>query len=168
MKKEKFQEEVMPSSVLDMDNVDADGQQCRSVLDAHGRFEYPDPVPMAPPVGYNSPPDIMQMIRSMVRSERLAQELDAAGYETFEEADDFDIADDPLDPLTPYEKVFEAPPVGMAPAGANGGGAAQLTPAAAPVQASSSPVSPVPGNTSPSGSDSSGSEKSGPGAVGSP
>lgn len=43
----------------------------------------------------------------MVRSERLAQEAMAAGYETFEESDDFDIPDDPLDPATPYENEFE-------------------------------------------------------------
>lgn len=84
---------------------DADGVQSSSGIGTDGK-EYPDPVPMAPPIGYNTPPDLMQMIRSMVRSEEIRRAQDAAGVETFEEADDFDIDDDPLDELTPYEKLF--------------------------------------------------------------
>lgn len=73
---------------------------------AAGR-EIPDPVPLAPPVGWKKQPSLAEQIREMVRSEKLAQEAAAAGYETFEEADDFDIPDDPVDPTTPYERTFE-------------------------------------------------------------
>lgn len=45
-------------------------------------------------------------IRELIRSERLRQEAEAAGHESFEEADDFDIGDD-FDPSSPYEEAFE-------------------------------------------------------------
>lgn len=115
---------------------DGDGVQSSSGIGVDGK-EYPDPVPMAPPIGYTAPPNIMDMIRSMVRSEELKRKLDAEGFETFEEADDFDIEDDPLDPLTPYEKIFypeeerSAPgPNGMAGPQA-GKGVAEAAPAVA-------------------------------------
>nr|QJB20745.1 MAG: hypothetical protein [Microvirus sp.] len=90
------------------DNVDVDGIQVRAMLDDRGR-ELGDPVPMAPPVGLTRSPSLAEQIRSMVRREM----SDAAanhGMETFEEADDFDIDDDPLDPHTPYEAVFDPQP----------------------------------------------------------
>lgn len=111
---------------------DEDGVQVGSAIGSDGK-EYPDPVPMEPPVGYNAPPDIMTLIRSMVRSQEVMRLQDLAGIDTEEEANDFDLEDDPLDPLTPYEKVFEAPSGALA-AGANGGDS-QPT-AAPPVEAS--------------------------------
>lgn len=75
-------------------------------LDEKGR-EVVDPTPIAPPVGYKRPPTLVEQLRNMIRSDALAREAAAAGYETFEEADDFDIADDPIDPKTPYEIGFE-------------------------------------------------------------
>lgn len=85
---------------------DADGVQVASGIKADGK-EYPDPVPAAPPVGYQDPPDLMTTIRRMVHSELFNQAFADAGMETFEEADDFDIDDDPMDPLTDYERVFD-------------------------------------------------------------
>lgn len=76
-------------------------------LDAWGR-EMPDPTPVAPPVGYNRQPSLAEQIRAMVRSEQVRQAAEAAGLETFEEADDFDVGDD-YDPASPYEEVFEPP-----------------------------------------------------------
>lgn len=117
---------------------DEDGVQASSGIGLDGR-EYPDPVPMAPPVGYDAPPDIMQMIRSMVKSEQLRQRLEEEGFETFEEADDFELEDDPLDALTPYEKIFEVPtPVPEKPLisnvteGKGGGGEGGASPEKAP------------------------------------
>jgi len=130
-----------------MDNVDDDGVQVRSNLSADGRFELPDPVPMAPPVGYSAPPDLASMIRSMVRAEAFRQAVDKNDFETFEEADDFDIDDDPIDPLTPYEKVFEAPPakkseiaVGGKGAGAEGGQPTAAPPSPAVTKSEDSPA----------------------------
>lgn len=71
------------------------------------RREKPDPLPMQPPIGYKKTPSLSEQIRDMIRSEKLAQDLAAQGVETFEEADDFDIPDDPVDPSTPYEADFE-------------------------------------------------------------
>lgn len=78
-------------------------------LDKFGR-EIPDPIPMQPPVGYKRTPPLRDQIREMVRSERLRLEAEAAGAETFEEADDFDVDDD-LDPYSPFEEVFEGLPL---------------------------------------------------------
>lgn len=69
-----------------------------------------DPVPMAPPVGWQRPAGILDNIRNMVRSELMAQEAAKLGKETFEQADDFDVPDEIDDPQTPYEAVFDPPP----------------------------------------------------------
>lgn len=76
--------------------------------DEFGR-EVPSPVPMAPPLGYRKQPTITERIRDMVRSENLRLEAARAGYETFEEGDDFDIGDD-YDPRSPYELQFDPGP----------------------------------------------------------
>ncbi|UDN67534.1 hypothetical protein [robinz microvirus RP_39] len=89
---------------------DQDGVQATSEIGPDGR-EYPDPVPMAVPVGYTAPPTIMEMIKTMIHSERLREVADAQGFDTFEEAEDFDVLDDPVDPHTDYEAVFDPPPV---------------------------------------------------------
>lgn len=68
---------------------------------ADGR-EYLDPTPIAPPIGYKRQPSLSDQIREMVRNERLQAELEAAGLETFEDADDFEVGDD-YDPSTPWE-----------------------------------------------------------------
>lgn len=73
-----------------------------------GGREYIDPVPFQPAVRMGMEKSLNERIRDMVRSERLAQELDSAGAETFEEADDFDVGDD-FDPESPYEVQFDPP-----------------------------------------------------------
>lgn len=82
----------------------------------HG-YEIVSPLPMAPPVGYKKSPTLAEQIRAMIISEKLRQEAEAAGFETFEEADDFDVGDD-FDPTSPYEGDFDPlpppPPVPVA------------------------------------------------------
>lgn len=68
-----------------------------------------DPTPMAPPIGYKKAPSMVEIVRDMVRSERLAQEARDAGHETFEEAEDFDVDDDPELLRSPYENQFDPP-----------------------------------------------------------
>lgn len=68
--------------------------------DHRGR-EIPDPVPLAPPLGYKRSPSLAEQVRAMVQSERLQQELRGSGAETFDEANDFDEPDE--DPASPYE-----------------------------------------------------------------
>lgn len=70
--------------------------------------EKPDPVPVAPPVGFVKQPSLAEQIRDMVRSERLAREVAESGYETFEESEDFDVGDD-YDPRSPFENDFDPP-----------------------------------------------------------
>lgn len=68
-------------------------------------FEYPSNVPRS--FSYAPrPPSEIERIRALIRSERLAAEAAAAGAETWEEADDFDVGDD-YDPTSPYEEMFE-------------------------------------------------------------
>lgn len=69
-----------------------------------------DGTPMAPPVGYKRQPSMVEHIRALVRSEQLAAAVAAQGFETFEEADDFDIMDDndPM-PSSPHENEFDPP-----------------------------------------------------------
>lgn len=68
--------------------------------------EVPDPTPVAMPLGLSRPEPIHVMIQRLVRTE-LSQQAQQQDMETWEEADDFDIEDDELDPLTPYEAFFE-------------------------------------------------------------
>lgn len=70
-------------------------------------YETPDPTPVAMPAGFKRPETLEERIRRLVRSERFAAEMEAAGFETFDEADDFDVEDDRPDPATPYELHFD-------------------------------------------------------------
>lgn len=137
--------EKIPDVPLDV--VDPDGIQVRSFLSGDGRYEYPDPVPMAPPIGYKPEPDLGELIRSLVHRE-LSKVAGASELDTFEEAEDFDIEDDPLDPLTPYEKVFE-PPAAQTPLPAAPSLVEAAKAAEGPV-ASPAPVTPPPAPTTPS------------------
>lgn len=79
------------------------------LYDEYGR-EIPDPTPMEIPVEFLSrSKSTAEIFREMIRNERLQAELMQAGYETFEEADDFDIPDDPVDPSSPWENEFDPP-----------------------------------------------------------
>lgn len=72
--------------------------------------EQPDPTPIAPPIGYVKQPTMVEHMRAMIRSESLRMAAEAAGAETFEEADDFEVDDD-LEPISAYEfeRFFEPP-----------------------------------------------------------
>lgn len=73
-------------------------------LDKDGRF-YPDPTPVAPPVGFTDDIDMFERVRQMVRRE-MSVAAQGEGFETFEEADDFDVGDD-VEPFSPYELILE-------------------------------------------------------------
>ena len=68
-----------------------------------------DPVPMAPPIGYKKHPSMVEIVRDMVRSEKLAQEAAASGRETFEESEDFDVPDEPALMPSPWTNDFDPP-----------------------------------------------------------
>lgn len=71
--------------------------------------EIPDSVPVAPNIRTKRVDNITRRIREVLKGEQLRKEALEAGFETFEEADNFDVPDDPVDPSTPYELVFEPP-----------------------------------------------------------
>lgn len=87
--------------------VDQNGEQV--VAELRDGKEYGDPVPKAPPLHMQRMESQAEIIKRMVRQE-LSSRAHEAGYETFEEAEDFDVDDDPADPHTPYEAVFDPPP----------------------------------------------------------
>lgn len=98
--------------------------------------EMPNPIPVAPPVGFKRQPSMVDHLRDMVRSELLRREVTAQGIETFEEADDFTIDDDPIDPSSPWEGEFEpTPPPEPSRTPPEGGAAASPPPPAPPVVA---------------------------------
>lgn len=72
----------------------------RAKFDQAGR-EIPDQTPVDIPVGFERPESLHDQIKRLIRTELSAQ-ADAAGLETFEEADDFDVGDDD-DPRSPHE-----------------------------------------------------------------
>lgn len=76
-------------------------------LDEAGR-ERPSPTPMRPPIGYKKQQSMVDLVREAVRAEHLARDLAAAGRETFEESEDFDVGED-FDPKSPYENDFDPP-----------------------------------------------------------
>lgn len=65
--------------------------------------------PLALPIGTQRPPTLAEQVARLVRNERFNAAVAAQGYETFEEADDFDVEDDfdLADPSTPYEQDFD-------------------------------------------------------------
>lgn len=77
----------------------------KQVLDDTGG-EILDSTPMQPPLGFQKTPSMFDVMRKMIADRE--RELAQAGYETAEEADDFDVDDD-FDPSSPYEHNFDPP-----------------------------------------------------------
>lgn len=86
----------------------------KGIVDAHpkhrpfdeaGKF-YPDPTPVAPPIGYVQEPSMFDRVREMVRRETSRVAADK-GFESFEEANDFDTDDYEEEPFSPYEEIVE-------------------------------------------------------------
>lgn len=74
-------------------------------LDADGH-EVPDPRPLTLPSGFKRPETLAEQVQRLVRN-HLSRIAEESGAESFEEAEDFDVDDDPSDPATPYEAVFD-------------------------------------------------------------
>lgn len=84
-----------------------DPETGEQIHDQQGR-EIPDPTPMQPPLGYKRQDTLAMQMRQMIISDRLAREAAAAGAETFEEADDFEVGDDwDQEKHSPYEANFD-------------------------------------------------------------
>lgn len=65
-----------------------------------------DPRPMSVAVGFKRPPSLAEMVKNLVRNERVQRDFETHGIETFDEADDFEVGDD-LDPSSPWEESFD-------------------------------------------------------------
>lgn len=77
----------------------------KAKLDDNGH-ELPDPTPLTLPSGFKRPETLEAQIQRLVRG-AISRQAAESGYETFEDADDFDIPDDTDDPFTPYEMEFD-------------------------------------------------------------
>lgn len=67
--------------------------------------EIPDPRPMQVPAGMKRPETLQEQVARLVRG-AISREAEEAGFETFDESEDFDV-DDEFDPRTPFETVFD-------------------------------------------------------------
>lgn len=65
-----------------------------------------DKTPVSIPSGLAQGESMDERIRRIIKHS-LSQQAIAHGLETFEEADDFEIESDPIDPTTPYEADFD-------------------------------------------------------------
>lgn len=68
--------------------------------------EIPDTTKPELPLGFKKPESLAEQVRRLVRSEHIKMAAQAAGVETWEEADDFDVGDD-YDPRSPFEEIFD-------------------------------------------------------------
>lgn len=105
-------------------------------LDDHGR-ELLSPLPLEPPLGHIKQKTLAETMREMIRSEALKQVALAAGAETFDEANDFEIGDD-YDPFSPWEEQYEPEELPGSP-----------SPLPAPSTASPTPPATTPSSESP-------------------
>lgn len=86
-----------------------DPRRGRSALDKRGHEDHTKSGgPLAAALKIIQRDNLGERVRELIRSEKLALAAAEAGYESFEEADDFDVPDDDtFDPQTPYEEIFE-------------------------------------------------------------
>lgn len=73
-------------------------------LDGYG-WEVPDQNRVEIPAGFKRPETLAEQVQRLVRTS-ISRQAEAEGYETWEEANDFDVDDD-FDPTTPYEEFFD-------------------------------------------------------------
>lgn len=73
-------------------------------LDSAGH-EVLDDKPPHIPAGFRRPETLQEQVARLVRT-HVSREAEEAGYETFEEAEDFEVDDD-FDPSSPFETIFD-------------------------------------------------------------
>lgn len=114
--------------------------------DAHVRFEFPDPTPVEMPVRLQARGSSFEELREYVEGVISRRLRETGQAETFEEADDFEVDDDP-DPLSAYEVAEMLPethPVPPAPPEKPAEGEPPV--ADAPEAAEGAPASPAAGS----------------------
>jgi len=71
--------------------------------------------PISIPLGFSRPKSITEQIAEFVTNQKIQEQLDAAGFETFEDAEDFEIGDDYESlPESKYEADFDNIKSGLA------------------------------------------------------
>lgn len=73
-----------------------------AIYNAKGE-QIPDNTPVEMPLGYTPPEDLQSMIRRMVTDAAVLAATEAAGIESFEEADDFDVMDEDATEVSGHE-----------------------------------------------------------------
>lgn len=114
-------------------------------LDEYGR-EKPNPLPLAPPVGYVKRKTIAETIREAIA--QASFEAAQRGAETEAEADDFDVGED-MEPHSPWENDFELDPALEAMLALQSAPPAEPAPPAKPAPPASSSATPSPSPTAP-------------------
>lgn len=70
-------------------------------LDDNGH-EVLDPAPMYPALKFQNPPSLEEQIKMILQETKIREAIEAEGYETLEEADDFEVGDD-FEPFSFHE-----------------------------------------------------------------
>lgn len=117
-------------------------------LNADGTMNV-DPTPIAPPIGYKKHPSMVEIVRDMVRSEKLAQAAREAGAETFEESEDFDVGDEGPLLQSPWENDFDPPLETLLQAGREALAGKEAAAAAALKEGGAGGIPPAPGGSKP-------------------
>lgn len=96
-----------PSYAKESKRATEDGE-FRQTHDEKGQ-EIPDPVPMAPPLGYTKPLSMFDTMRAQIRAEHnRIRQLELEGLEeTVEDANDFDVDEDLEEQPSLYEEKFD-------------------------------------------------------------
>lgn len=106
---ESILKEERPLEVVTPDGEVLSDEEIRYAYTREGRRvvgkEYPNPIPLDPPIGYVPSKPLYEQIREMVQRE-LSATAEREGFETEDEANDFEVGDD-YDPDSPYEIDFE-------------------------------------------------------------
>ena len=76
--------------------------QCAEAL--YNGQEHPDPTPLEVPIGHQQPESLEASMQRFIKQE-VAAHYGAQGAGSFEEEDDFDVPDEPDDPLSRYEQT---------------------------------------------------------------
>lgn len=85
----------------------ADGMRRISTLDDRGH-ELMDQSRVAMPAGFKEPESMEQMMRRLIRQPDFGRVISGdEDAETFADADDFDVPDDPADPSSVFEENFD-------------------------------------------------------------
>ncbi|UOF80224.1 hypothetical protein [Microviridae sp.] len=86
----------------------------KSTWDEGFHHFFPDPTPIELPIGYEAPESLAEMIARMIRAEDYRKMSEAAGVESFDEADDFEMEEDEFKSeheMSQMQEEYYVPPV---------------------------------------------------------